>query len=126
MSTSCYNGSLLFLAPVSNDLVYPFRALLFCSILVLGVGSGLIAIIFFVLHFGIGLNPSLNSSDGCIMLCSCSHTLCFTLFPEPSEHNRGIDYTGNSFVCISDNAKASQTVVRRGAKEKTLKVRRLI
>ena len=57
MFCNCVKGSLLFIILISKDLVYPFKAFLTCSILVLGNGTG-----FLVLGSGTGL--SLNSNGG--------------------------------------------------------------
>ena len=53
MLRSCFNGSLLFLILTSNDLVYSFKALSTCLIIVLGAGIG-----FLVLEAGFGVSSS--------------------------------------------------------------------
>ena len=54
----CLNGSVSFLTPVSNDLVYPLRALIFSSIFVLFTVVGIT--LFTFLGVGVGFHPSLN------------------------------------------------------------------
>ena len=74
----CFNGSVSFFTPVSNDLVYSLRALLFSSTFVLEAATG--TTILFLLSVGVGFHPFLSSSGGGMILSSYSCTIYLTLF----------------------------------------------